>query len=103
MSAQTPASAPPVGYATCAALAGQLVALTATPSQYCVMTPDHCSPFVPTPLNSCCRRGAMPTLSADSVVLPFASVPGLPHCEPKKTRNTFSLPVVTPMLSTAPP
>ena len=45
----------------------------------------------------------MPRESPDRVVLPLPSVPAVPHCEPKKTRYTFGLPVVTPMPSTAPP
>src|SRR5690242_10740625 len=72
-SAQIPASVPPpVGYATCVAVVGQDVAPAATPSQYCVMTPDQVSLLVPSPLNSCCSRGATPDGSPLNVVLPFA-------------------------------
>src|SRR5437764_6363335 len=102
-STQIPASAPPVGYPTCGASAGQVCAFFATPSQYCVVTPDHSSLPVPTPLNSCCNRAAMPAGSPDSAVLPLASVLDEPHWVPQKTRNTFGVPVVTPMPSTAPP
>src|SRR2546430_518751 len=103
LSSQTPASAPPVGYPTCAELAGQVVAPLAMPSQYWVITPDHCSPAAPMPFISCCRRAAIPTPSLEYVVLPLASVPGSPHWVPQKMRYTRGLPVVTPMPSTAPP
>src|SRR5437763_7677651 len=101
--AHTPASAPPVGYPTCGALAGQVCELVATPSQYWVITPDHSSLLVPMPLNSCCSRGATPVESLANVVLPLPSLPAPPHCEPQEMRYTFSLPVVAPVPSTPPP
>ncbi len=64
------------------ALAGHVVAPVATPSQYCVMTPDHSSLLVPTPLKSCWTRGARPAESPLKVVLPLLSVPAVPHWEP---------------------
>src|SRR6266567_525809 len=54
-STQTPASAPPAGYATCEEFAGQDAELYGTPSQYCVITPDQRSLPVPRPLNSSWR------------------------------------------------
>src|SRR5947207_14692815 len=103
LSTHTPASAPPIGYATCGALAGQASTPAGTPSQYWVVTPDHNSLSTPTPLKNCCSRGAMPSESPESVVLPPASVPAVPNCDPQKTRYTFGLPVVTPIPSTPPP
>src|SRR3954467_3994819 len=41
LSYQTPASAPPVGYPTCGAVAGHVVVPAETPSQYCDMTFDQ--------------------------------------------------------------
>src|SRR5947207_14418978 len=102
-STHTPASAPPVGYPTCAELSGQLCAPLVIPSQYCVVTPDHSSFAVPMPSNSCCSRGAMPLPSPDRCTLPCVSVVGVPHCEPQDTRYTLGLPVVTPMPSSPPP
>ncbi len=82
VSAQTPANAPPVGYPTCAELAGQVCEPAETPSQYWVITPEYSSLLVPMPLNSSCSRGAMPAESPENVVFPLASVPAVPHCEP---------------------
>src|SRR5690348_8826562 len=67
------------------------------------MTPDHSSLLAPTPLNSCCSRGAWPDESPDRVMLPLLSVPCVPHCEPQKMMYTLGAPVVTPMPSTPPP
>jgi hypothetical protein len=56
----------------------------ATPSQYCVATPDHSSLFVPRPLNKAASRGATPTVSPDKLVDPAGVA--VPHCEPQNTR-----------------
>src|SRR4051812_39633259 len=79
-SSSTPASVPPVGYGTwLTPVAGHEVAPRATPSQYCVMTPDHSSPL-PSCENICCRRGAMPLGSPENVA--FGAVPVcVPHCD----------------------
>src|SRR3954452_18380147 len=82
LSTPPPPSAPPVGEATWAAPAGQVVEPVATPSQYCVMTPDQVSLLVPMPLNSRCSRGASPLLSPVSVMSVLAFVPAVPHCVP---------------------
>ncbi len=83
---QTPANAPPVGYPTWAADAGQLVAPLETPSQYCVMTRDQPSLLLPRPRKNACSRGAVPAGSPLNVVSPAASVPACPHWEPQNTR-----------------
>jgi hypothetical protein len=75
----------------------------ATPSQYCVITPDQDSPLVPRPLKKPCRIGAVFCGSPLNVALPLASVPWLPHCEPQNTRYTFGAPVVTPTPPVPPP
>ena len=49
------------------------------------------------------RWNATTMYRPDRVVLPSASVPAVPHCEPQKMRYTLGDPVVTPMPSTAPP
>src|SRR3954464_9766641 len=86
VSTQTPARAPPVGEPTWGAVAGHFLVPEATPSQYCVMTFDQPSLLVPRPLKKACSRGAVALGSPESVVLPFASVPAVPHCEPQNTR-----------------
>jgi hypothetical protein len=50
------------------------------------MTPDHVSPFVPTPLRRDSTYGAIPELSPDSVTLPAEFAPCEPHCDPQKMR-----------------
>src|SRR5260370_38711514 len=73
-STQTPASAPPAGYATWNEFAGHDDALYAMPSQYWVITPDQRSPPVPRPLNSSCRYAAAPLGSPASATPPRPSV-----------------------------
>src|SRR6266516_5196742 len=85
VSSHTPASAPPVGYPTCAAPDGQDLEPVATPSQYWVGTPLHSSPPVPTPAKKACWRGAMPKGSPEKCWYPSPPVVWVPHCDPQYT------------------
>ena len=77
---------------------------TATPSQYCVITPDHSSPLVPRPLNSSCsaRRLAL-RVAGEASTLPLRVGAGGAPLRAPEDEVDLRVPVVTPMPSMPPP